>query len=117
MLGGIFYSHPWIQEIRVIVEDPNHLSTRHLPSTFKVKDEVYAFKKWSKEKVNVLLRLDPSSVDLSKGPRDDGYYALAWWKTFGSGKVFYTALGHYTSTWRENWFQKHLLGGIMWSMS
>lgn len=114
MLGGVFHSHPWTQEVNIIVEDPDHPATRHLPRTFRVKDEVYVFDKWSREKVNVLLRLDPSSVDLSKGPRSDGYYALAWWKTFGSGRVFYTALGHYTCTWREKWFQEHILGGLAW---
>ena len=116
MLGGYFLSHPWTQEVTVVVEDHNHPSTRHLPERFKVYEEVYTFKNWSKERTHVLISLDINSVDLSKGTRSDNYYALAWYHTYGRGRVFYTAFGHFTKLWRTEWFQKHLLGGILWSM-
>ncbi|RLF06284.1 MAG: hypothetical protein DRK00_02125 [Thermoprotei archaeon] len=29
---------------------------------------------------------------------------------------FYTAIGHFTKTWSEDRFRKHLLGGILWAM-
>ena len=116
MLGGYFLSHPWTQEVTVVVEDHNHPSTRHLPERFKVYEEIYTFKDWSKEKTHVLISLDVNSVDLSKGTRSDNYYALAWCHTYGRGRVFYTAFGHFTKLWRTEWFQKHILGGILWSM-
>lgn len=115
MLGGYFLSHPWTQEIYVIVEDPTHPSTRHLPERFKVLEEVYTFREWSRRRTHVLISLDPTSVDLSKGARLDNDYALAWCHHYGRGRVFYTAFGHFTKTWREEWFQKHLLGGILWA--
>jgi len=116
MIGGYFNGHPWTQEVYVIVEDRNHPSTRHLPERFKVKEEVYTFRNWSREKTHVLISLDNSSVDLSKGTRPDHDYALAWCHSYGKGRVFYTAFGHFTALWREEWFQKHLLGGILWAM-
>jgi len=116
MLGGYFSGHPWTQDVYVIVEDRNHPSTRHLPERFKVKEEVYTFKNWSRKKTHVLISLDNSSVDLSKGTRPDHDYALAWCHSYGRGRVFYTAFGHFTALWREEWFQKHLLGGILWAM-
>ena len=116
MVGGYFHSHPWTQEVTVIVEDRNHPATRHLPEKFRVKEEVYAFKNWSRQRTHVLIRLDNGSVDLSKGTRPDNDYALCWCHKYGEGRVFYTAFGHFRELWNEEWFQMHLLNGILWAM-
>lgn len=116
MLGGYFNGHPWTQDIIAKVEDNNHPATKHLPRSFKVKEEVYTFKNWSRSKTHVLISLDTSSVDLSKGNRADNDYALSWCHEYGRGRVFYTAFGHFKELWNEEWFKKHLLGGILWSM-
>ncbi|MCI4439144.1 ThuA domain-containing protein [archaeon] len=117
MLGGYFNGHPWTQEIVAKVEDNNHPATKHLPKSFKVKEEVYTFKNWSRNKTHVLISLDTSSVDLSRGNRVDNDYALSWCHEYGKGRVFYTAFGHFKEIWNEEWFRKHLLGGILWSMN
>ncbi len=116
MIGGYFQAHPWKGEVMVIVEDTKHPATRHLPRKFMVKEEVYTFKNWSREKTHVLISLDPSSVDLSKGTRPDNDYALCWCHNYGEGRVFYTAFGHFKELWHEGWFQIHLLNGILWAM-
>ena len=116
MIGGYFMAHPWSQEVLVKVEDPTHPSTRHLPRSFWVKEEVYTFKNWSRERTHVLISLDNSSVDLSKGTREDNDYALCWCHNYGKARVFYTGFGHYVELWSEEWFQKHLLNGILWAM-
>lgn len=116
MIGGYFNGHPWTQEVVVKVEDNTHPSTAHLPEKFNVKEEVYTFKDWSRSRTHVLISLDNSSVDLSKGTREDNDYALAWCHEYGEGRVFYTAFGHFQETWGEEWFRKHLLGGILWAM-
>ncbi|RLE77413.1 MAG: ThuA domain-containing protein [Thermoprotei archaeon] len=116
MIGGYFNGHPWTQEVYVIVEDREHPSTRHLPERFRVMEEVYTFRDWSRDRTHVLISLDNSSVDLSKGTRPDHDYALAWCHSYGRGRVFYTAFGHFTALWREEWFQRHLLGGMLWAM-
>jgi len=116
MLGGYFQAHPWTQEITALVEDQKHPATRHLPKTFKVKEEVYTFKNWSREKTHVLIGLDKTSVDLSKGTRPDNDYALCWCHSYGKGRVFYTAFGHFIELWKEEWLRKHLLNGILWAM-
>lgn len=66
--------------------------------------------------MRVLLRLDPNSVDISKGAREDHDYALAWCRNYGKGRVLYTALGHPEELWRDTKFQEHLLGAILWAM-
>ncbi|MDW8034228.1 MAG: ThuA domain-containing protein [Nitrososphaerota archaeon] len=116
MLGGYFKAHPWIQEVIVKVEDDNHPATNHLPRSFRVKEEVYTFRDWSRNKTHVLISLDNSSVDLSKETREDNDYALSWCHDYGKGRVFYTAFGHFPEIWVEEWFKKHLAGGIAWAI-
>ncbi|MFN3421527.1 MAG: ThuA domain-containing protein [Armatimonadota bacterium] len=116
LIGGYFAGHPWHQEIRAIVEDKEHPATKHLGDVWVLKDEIYTFRNWSREKVRVLLSLDPTSVDITKGNRPDHDYALAWCRYYGKGRVFYTALGHEEYLWRDEKFLQHLLGGILWAM-
>ena len=116
MLGGYFNGHPWTQEIIARVEDNKHPATEQLGKSFRVKEEVYTYKDWSRAKTHVLISLDNSSVDLSKGNRPDNDYALCWCHEFGKGRVFYTGFGHFPELWNEEWFRKHLLAGILWTM-
>jgi type 1 glutamine amidotransferase len=117
MVGGCFDGHPWNQEVEVKVEDREHPATAHLGASFRIKDEIYQVKDWERKNVHVLLSVDPSSVDLSKGKRSDRDYALAWTKSYGKGRVFYTALGHYPEVWKDERFLKHLVGGIQWVLT
>lgn len=118
MIGGYFDLHPWHQEVTVKVEDTKHPATKHLGASFKITDEIYQFKNFSRAHVRVLLSLDISSVDLTKKEvrRTDKDFALAWTRDYGKGRVFYTALGHRPEVWRDERFQKHLLGGLQWAM-
>jgi type 1 glutamine amidotransferase len=116
MIGGYFKGHPWSQDVWVKVEDQTHPATRHLPKSFKVKEEVYTFRDWSRKETHVLISLDNNSVDLTKGNRDDNDYAMCWWHTYGKARVFYTGFGHYLEIWDQEWFQTHILYGILWAM-
>ena len=116
MIGGYFNGHPWTQEVVVKVEDRNHPSTRHLPPSFKVKEEIYTYRDWSRDKTHTLISLDNKSVDISKGNREDHDYALCWCHKYGDGRVFYTGFGHFIELWNESWFRTHLLKGILWAM-
>jgi type 1 glutamine amidotransferase len=118
LIGGYFDGHPWHQEVVVRVEDRRHPATRHLGASFKITDEIYQFKDFSRDRVHVLMSLDTNSVDLSgKGVRRaDKDFALAWTSGYGRGRVFYTALGHRAEVWQDERFQRHLLGGLEWAM-
>jgi uncharacterized protein len=118
MIGGYFNGHPWHQEVGILVEDRDHPATRHLPESFRIHDEIYTHRNWSREKTHVLMRMDNSSVDFEKGreKRPDGDVAMAWCHPYGQGRVFYTALGHGVPTWSDERFHQHLLGGIRWAM-
>jgi uncharacterized protein len=116
LLGGTFDGHPWHGRVTLIVEDRTHSATRHLGEAFEVADEIYQFRDWSRRQVHVLLRLDPRSVDVSRGKRADRDYAVAWSRRHGSGRVVYTALGHEPAVWEDERFRTHLLGAIEWAL-
>lgn len=119
MLGGRFDEHPWgITEARVIVEDRQSPMTRHLPTSFAVVDEHYQIKDYTREKVRVLARLDPATIDL-QAPlvhRTDRDFAVAWTKTYGKGRVFYSTLGHPRELWDAPWLQTMYFEALRWAM-
>ena len=118
LIGGYFDGHPWHQEVTVRVEDGTHPSTWHLGESFRIHDEIYQHRDWTRDQVNVLLSLDVGSVNMNASgiKRTDRDFALAWTRQEGAGRVFYTALGHRPEVWDDERFQRHLLGGIGWAM-
>jgi len=116
MIGGYFDGHPWVHEATVEVEDPDHPATRDINSgpAFRMVEEYYQFRSFSRDRVRVLLTLDPRSINL-RAPgvnRTDEDFALAWVRPYGTGRVFYTALGHFDQTWRDPRFVRMLEGAL-----
>ena len=116
LIGARFNGHPWVQSVRIDVEDPDHPAVRPLAPYFQIFDEIYQFREFSRERVRVLLTLDTTSVDLSAPGTNPGTedFPLAWCRRYGEGRVFYTALGHFESTWRDERFQRMLLQALLW---
>ena len=110
MIGGEFVTHTETT-VECIVEDPTHPATRDLGKTWRVMDEIYFMKNFSRDKVHMLL-----SLDKQPGSNQPGYFPIAWCKKYGEGRVFYTALGHEDAMWLNPKFQQHLLGGIQWAL-
>ena len=116
MIGGYFDGHPWTQVAAVDVEDPDHPAVRHFGNSFQLLEEFYQFREFSRDRVRVLATLDTRSVNLrAEGVnRTDEDFALAWVRPYGTGRVFYTAFGHFDETWRDPRFQKMLEGALAW---
>jgi len=119
LIGGYFDRHPWHQEVTIRVEDREHPATRHFGETFRITDEIYQFKDFSRANVHVLLGLDTASVDLTLPDvhRADRDFGIAWTRSQGKGRVFYTALGHRPEVWRDARFQRHLVEGLRWAIA
>jgi type 1 glutamine amidotransferase len=115
MIGAYFENHPWDRAASIRVEDQNHRATRHLGAAFTITDELYQVRNWSRANVHVLLSLDLSSVPPG-GSRPDNDYALAWTKSYGAGRVFYSALGHHPELWDDTRYQTYILNGIRWAL-
>jgi type 1 glutamine amidotransferase len=109
LVGAYFREHPWTQQGTVIVEDQSHPATAGLGDRFSLVEEFYTFRENPRPRVRVLLRLDAGSVDA------EGDYPLAWAHSFGNGRAYYNALGHFSGTWTDPRFQRQLTGAIRWA--
>ena len=121
MVGGYFDNHPWGQfDAPVVVEDPNFPAMKGLPLSFMIHDEIYVHKApYSRDKVHVLASLDASKLDYAKAQqlhRTDKDFPVAWSKTYGKGRVFYSTFGHAAETWDDPLVQKMYLEAIKWAL-
>lgn len=139
MLGGEFETHKAQVEVQPIVHDAAHPITKAVPEGWKVFDEIYIIKTFDKAKVHGLLGLN-SHPNLAQLPESDQkkeaelkrYYPVSWCKEFGTGRVFYTSLGHREDVWDPTWkagtkdrknspeiaqtYQEMVLAGIKWAL-
>jgi uncharacterized protein len=117
LIGGTFDQHPWHQSVRIDVVDPADPLVAFLGRSLQIEDEIYQIRDFDAAGSRVLLRLDPSSVDVTKeGTQQRPYgWPLAWARAYGRGRVFYTALGHEEAVWRDQRFQQLLINAIAWA--
>ena len=144
MLGGYYHRSVKQNRIGVLkVEDPRHPATKMLGESWPLVDEFYLFgtAPWnaarpeenidvlfknhipmgfSRQRVHVLLSLDTARTDMSDLPAEmkpGGDYPQAWWREYGEGRSFYSALGHRDDIWSNDpVFRAHILGGIRWAL-
>ncbi|HKD05443.1 MAG TPA: ThuA domain-containing protein [Bryobacteraceae bacterium] len=118
MIGGQFDQHPYgVASGTIVNEDPNFPATRQFPLTFPFTDEFYQTKNFSRDKIRVLLRLDMSKMPSNPGVhRTDGDFPLAWARMYGKGRVFYSALGHASSTWDIAEVYQMYFEAIKWAL-
>jgi type 1 glutamine amidotransferase len=109
LVGASFVEHPWTQRATVVVEDTTHPATAGLGDRFTLTEEFYVFDRNPRASVHVLLRLDAASVGAS------GDYPLGWVQSFGTGRSYYNALGHFSETWNDPRFQQQIVGAIRWA--
>lgn len=115
MLGGEILTHGQIAEADIRVDDPSDLSVAHLAPRFRITDELYRFTRNRRSDVHALLSMDRNPDD---GVGEAGAPAdllMAWRRSYGGGRVFYTALGHREEVWQDPRFQQHLLGALRWA--
>jgi type 1 glutamine amidotransferase len=111
MLGGEFETHGAQATVDCLNQDPKHPACSHLEPVWNIHDEIYILKSFDRNRVHGLLTLDKHPN--TKKPGD---YPIAWCREVGSGKVFYTSLGHRIDVWQKDVYQKHVLGGIKWAL-
>lgn len=112
LVGAYFQDHPWTREVRVTLEDAAHPVTQGLDTSEEWLEEVYVFRNNPRPHVHVLFSLDATSVGANPATED---HPLAWCAGYGTGRTFYTALGHFESMWQGARFQRLLLNGFRWA--
>jgi type 1 glutamine amidotransferase len=116
LIGARFDGHPITGAGTVINERPDFPATKHFAASFPFSDEFYQPKDHSREKIDVMLRLDLSRVPANQGLHLSGDYPLAWAKTYGKGRVFYGSFAHSSETWDNKDIQQMYLEAIKWSL-
>ncbi len=119
IVGGYFDQHPWgTFNAPVVVEDRSSQIVKQFPPEFVINDEIYQYKDWSRDKVRVLLSLDPKKLDLTnpRVHRQDHDFGVAWVKTYGNGRVFATTLGHREEVYDNPDVQTMFREAIKWAM-
>jgi type 1 glutamine amidotransferase len=100
MLGATFTGHPWNEEVGIVVEEADHpLAAAFDGNDFRLADEIYQYgDPYDRGKLRVLLSLDTERTNMGVKwiRREDNDFALAWVKSYGDGRVFYTSFGHRT---------------------
>ena len=91
-----------------MVEDASHPAAG-VRDAFTLEEEFYTFRDNPRGRVQVLMRLDAASVGAT------GDFPLVWTQSFGSGRAYYNALGHFPATWRDSRFQSAIDRGDRWT--
>ena len=103
MIGGRGAAHREHDEIVFIrVEDPDHPLSQFFPKEgFYYQDEFFRVRyPYSRHRQRVLLSIHNERSNLDRAPftgvreREDEDYALAWVKSYGEGRSFYSTIGH-----------------------
>ena len=89
--------HVWLK-----LDDPTHpINQVFGGQPFDYRDEFFRPQgTYSRDRVRVLLSIDTSKTDVNKGQprgncfRADNDYAVAWVRSYGRGRVFYSTVAH-----------------------
>ncbi len=125
MLGAFGASHRESDEtVTTKLDDPTHpLNAGFAGKGFEFTDEFFRFHEiYSRDNVRVLFSIDVDKTDMEQGRaygncfRDDNDYALAWIKTYGAGRVYYTTIGHNPHVFWNKMFLEHFLAAIQFAL-
>lgn len=113
IVGSRFLYHPanQAQGALLTIENPDHPSTAGLASPWEWTDEWYVFEHNPRGEVDVLLTIDESTYD-TQAEKMGSDHPLSWKGSFGAGRTWYTALGHYPKTYGDSNFRSHIWGGV-----
>ncbi len=112
MLGGEFIKHGKQQKSRMRVADAKFPGLANADEGFELNEEWYSLKEFAKN-LHVLLVQETATMEGNIYKRAD--YPATWARMHGSGRVFYTSMGHREDVWTNPLFQEILLGGLNWA--
>lgn len=127
-LTGSDFSHhslnPQFQTTEVSLhEDLDSLVSADLPTAWTHTDEWYVFfENPNTRGFTVVYKINGSTINPSGNilwMNDKNFgmgkdHPVAWYKTVGQGKTFYTSLGHDKRAWEQNAFVKMLENAVNW---
>jgi type 1 glutamine amidotransferase len=108
LLGGKFSGHPGALRNSTCQSEGTHPAVVDLPKPYVTNDEFYTF-----------VAMNPDDqIDLRcAGVAAGDVLPIAWHRTEGNGRVFYTGLGHGPELWgtTTTFVKAHVLPAILWA--
>ncbi|GAB1522866.1 hypothetical protein RhiTH_005991 [Rhizoctonia solani] len=132
-LGATFIHHPRRQIATFVKETTGHPATNPTPDRWTFDEEVYSFTSDPRKLgAKLLFSVDSSSYKENNIVEEQGNpHPIAWYQDYSAGAVvksgdpgpgiagrsFYSSLGHNNSTWMDDTFMKHIMGGLSWTLA
>jgi type 1 glutamine amidotransferase len=124
MLGGTENGgHPYEGELTIKVEDPSSpLNASFNGQSFTIDDQAFQLQEPTlRDRLHVLLAIDPVTTTaparrFNEQRAGDKDFPMAWIKTQGKGRVFFSAFGHYDNTFWNPTMLRHYLAGIQYAL-
>ncbi len=124
MMGGWAGAHHIEKQMIKIDDSASPLTKSFGSASFEHTDEFYIFppySPYSREKQRVLLSIDVEKSDRASDgrlcalcTRPDQDYGLAWIKTYGKGRTYFTPLGHTDIFYTDRRWTQHLLAALQY---
>jgi cytochrome c len=112
LLGAVYDGQSEVQDAQVQVLDHTSLSTKHLDSSWQLRDEWFNLRNIDPS-VQVLLNLDESSC---QGGNMGEKHPVSWQHEYDGGRAFITTMGHSKASYTNPGFLQHLLGAIHYAI-
>lgn len=126
MLGGTENGgHPWDGELMTIrVEDTNSPLTKMFSKkSFQIADQAFQLQEpVIRENLHILLSIDVEKTGINPERRilpvrqKDLDFPMSWIRKYGSGRVFYSGLGHNAHVFWNSDLLEHMLAGIQFAL-
>jgi len=127
LMGARFSHHPLHPQLQTtdVHTDPStdSLLTQDLPTSWSHTDEWYVFFSQPKDMQIVSYingdKIIPNGNLLWIKDKNFGmgkYHPVAWYRSVGKGKTFYTSMGHTADVWQKTEFVRLLENALRWSV-
>ena len=110
LVGAEFIAHDK-QEHAIIVNHDPQFPGNTFPRRSQQKNEWYSQKDFA-DNLHVILSLDGTGMVGPHYKRPE--FPLVWARSYGKGRVFYTAFGHGRESWQNPDFINQLKGALRW---
>jgi len=129
LLGAEFSHHAITKDLQKtdvqLESKTDSLIASRIPQKWSHADEWYVFFENPRKKgFNIVLTINGETINSSgnipilASDKDFGMgkdHPVAWYKTTGKGKTFYTSMGHDETTWKDENFVKLIENAIKWT--
>jgi len=112
-IGAEFIKHGAQQPATIRVTSPKFPGFEKVGETYNFPEEWYSLKDFTPD-IHVMSVIDAPAMKGDEYKRPP--YPITWARKEGSGRVWYTAMGHREDVWTNPIFQNILIGGIQWAL-